>query len=83
MATKADALLSTYREKRDFARTSEPSGTLAGAAGSGLAFVVQKHAATRIHYDFRVEWEVVLISWAVTRGPSLAPADKRLAVRSV
>ncbi|MBC8131020.1 MAG: DNA ligase D, partial [Rhizobiaceae bacterium] len=82
MATKADALLSTYREKRDFARTSEPSGTLAGAAGSGLAFVVQKHDATRLHYDFRVEWEGVLKSWAVTRGPSLDPADKRLAVRT-
>lgn len=82
MATKADALLQTYREKRDFAKTKEPDGGRAGLSRDGLAFVVQKHEATRLHYDFRVEWEGVLKSWAVTRGPSLDPADKRLAVRT-
>ncbi|MBB3996534.1 DNA ligase D [Aureimonas pseudogalii] len=80
MASKAETLLESYRQKRDFARTSEPSGGAASA--EGLAFVVQKHDATRLHYDFRVEWEGVLKSWAVTRGPSLDPADKRLAVRT-
>ena len=77
-------LLATYRTKRDFAVTREPCGAGPARAGNGavLAFCVQKHDATRLHYDFRIEWDGVLKSWAVTRGPSLDPADKRLAVRT-
>ncbi|MBD8065764.1 DNA ligase D [Devosia sp. PTR5] len=77
-------LLKEYRSKRDFARTQEPSGEAAGKeAGAGAqrgTFVVQKHDATRLHYDFRIELDGVLKSWAVTKGPSNNPADKRLAV---
>jgi bifunctional non-homologous end joining protein LigD len=71
--------LETYRQKRDFKRTSEPQGKLARSSGK-LRFVIQKHAARRTHFDFRLELDGVLKSWAVTRGPSLNPADKRLAV---
>lgn len=78
--------LEAYRKKRDFAATSEPKGgpeRPAGAAAPGeLSFVVQKHAARRLHYDLRLEFGGVLWSWAVTRGPSLAPHEKRLAVRT-
>lgn len=70
--------LRDYRRKRDFTRTSEPRGAKKSARHS---FVVQKHAATRLHYDFRLELDGVLLSWAVPKGPSLNPADKRLAVR--
>ena len=73
--------LSTYRSKRDFAKTAEPSGAGRIAASDRLRFVVQKHDATRLHYDFRLEWQGVFLSWAVTRGPSLNPHDKRLAVQ--
>ena len=76
---KADPL-ETYNRKRDFTRTREPKGTR--AARSGHLFIVQKHDATRLHWDFRLEMHGVLKSWAVTRGPSLDPADKRLAVRT-
>ena len=72
--------LKTYREKRDFKKTAEPKGRKGRAKGN--SFVVQKHDATRLHYDFRLELDGVLLSWAVTRGPSLDPADKRLAVRT-
>ena len=72
--------LATYHAKRDFQRTAEPSGATIPTAGNG--FVVQKHAARRLHYDFRLELDGVLVSWAVTRGPSANPDDKRLAVRT-
>lgn len=76
------ANLDLYRAKRDFSRTSEPSGADARrkAKTAGGAFVIHKHAATRLHYDLRLEHDGVLWSWAVTRGPSLDPAEKRLAV---
>ena len=78
---KAETLLKDYQRKRDFAKTAEPSGEKAKASKAGeLIFIVQKHDATRLHYDFRLELDGVLLSWAVTKGPSLNPADKRLAV---
>jgi bifunctional non-homologous end joining protein LigD len=72
--------LATYNAKRDFARTREPRGDV--AAREGHRFVVQKHAATRLHWDLRLEMDGVFKSWAVTRGPSPDPDDKRLAVRT-
>ena len=73
--------LAPYNSKRDFSRTREPKGeAAAGTDGAALSFVVQKHDARRLHYDFRLELHGVLLSWAVTRGPSLVPAEKRLAV---
>lgn len=72
--------LKLYREKRDFTRTSEPGAEV--AKGQGAQFVVQKHAARRLHYDLRLELDGVLKSWAVTRGPSLVPGEKRLAVQT-
>ena len=72
--------LREYHRKRNFTRTGEPRGKLRRRTGD--LFVVQKHAARRLHYDFRLELDGVLKSWAVTRGPSLSPADKRLAVRT-
>lgn len=77
--TRADPL-ARYNKKRDFTRTSEPAGKV--AKGGGNRFIVQKHDATRLHYDFRLEVDGVLKSWAVTRGPSANPDDKRLAVRT-
>jgi bifunctional non-homologous end joining protein LigD len=72
--------LARYRSKRDFRQTAEPSGTLRLAKSKRLRFVIQKHDARRLHYDLRLELDGVFKSWAVTRGPSLNPADKRLAV---
>ena len=72
--------LAKYNAKRDFAKTAEPAGRI--ARGKGRRFIVQKHDATRLHWDFRLEIDGVLKSWAVTRGPSLDPGEKRLAVRT-
>lgn len=76
--TTADPL-SRYWAKRDFAITSEPRGQRA-RPGKALSFVIQKHAASRLHYDFRLELDGVLVSWAVPKGPSYDPADKRMAI---
>jgi bifunctional non-homologous end joining protein LigD len=73
--------LEAYNQKRDFARTPEPPGEpLKGAVGP-LRFTVQKHAATRLHYDFRIELDGVLVSWAVPKGPSMNPEEKKLAMK--
>ncbi len=76
----AKPALSVYRAKRDFSKTHEPSGRTKAAPSPRLRFVVQKHAARRLHYDLRLELDGVFKSWAVTRGPSIDPAEKRLAV---
>ncbi len=73
--------LTEYNRKRDFTKTAEPKGSTKRSK-AGKLFLVQKHDATRLHYDFRLEWKGVLKSWAVTRGPSINPEDKRLAVRT-
>ena len=72
--------LARYWAKRNFAITSEPRGDVSSSSGSELAFVVQKHHASRLHYDFRLELDGVMLSWAVPRGPSYDPKDMRMAI---
>jgi bifunctional non-homologous end joining protein LigD len=85
LSNAVDRQLARYREMRDFSVTAEPSGktnsSKARAKEQGLPFVIQKHAASHLHYDFRLGWNGVLKSWAVTKGPSYVVADKRLAVQ--
>jgi len=77
---KRGARLERYAQKRNFRKTAEPSHKSGTRKSKQLIFVVQKHAARRLHWDFRLEWQGTLRSWAVPKGPSLDPADKRLAV---
>ena len=74
------AKLAEYNKKRDFSKTSEPAGT--AGEGTGNSYAIQKHAASRLHYDLRLEHEGVLLSWAIAKGPSLVPGERRLAVHT-
>lgn len=77
---RAKDRLKSYRDKRDFSVTAEPEGKV--SRKTGRRYLIQKHDASRLHYDLRLEHDGVLLSWAVTKGPSLDPGDKRLAVRT-
>src|SRR5690349_2072439 len=72
--------LARYHAKRDFRKTPEPHGRVVRRKPKALSYLIQKHAASHLHYDFRLELDGVLLSWAVPKGPSLDPADKRLAM---
>ena len=77
---RGTAPLAEYNRKRDFSRTKEPAGTVPRSSGKALHFVVQKHAASHLHYDFRLELDGVMKSWAVPKGPSYDPSVRRLAM---
>ena len=81
MCARPTQPLGAYRAKLNFAATPEPQGEVARSDGP-LAYVIQKHAATRLHYDLRLEHGGVMWSWAVPKGPSYDPADKRVAIKT-
>lgn len=80
MARKSKKSIGGYRDKRDFRRTPEPRGDGGGTSGDQPVFVIQHHEATADHFDFRIEADGVLKSWAVPKGPSTDPREKRLAI---